>query len=299
MMTLAGIALALVAASGLAGQALFVRLGPREHGAAVAVVVTLAVNILVFVPVAAVLRYPDYGITPVSLAAFAGAGLAGPMLGRVCFFASVHRIGASRGEVVKSSTPLLATILAVLFLEEQLTGPHLAGIVLIVTGIALVARQRPTDDEGNVDVSVLGVTLALAGAFFFGVDPIFISTGLAEGTPRLVGLSIKVITGAAGFVVYFLLRRDSEVVATLRARSLSDVKWYVAAGLSGSLFLYAYYAALEVAQVVVVVPITYMSPLIVVAVSALLFQQRERVTVPVVVSSVLVIAGGILVTVFG
>lgn len=298
-MTLVGIALALVAASGLAGQALFVRLGPREHGASVAVVVTIAVNVFLFVPVAAVLWYPDYGITPVSLAAFAGAGLAGPMLGRVCFFASVHRIGASRGEVVKSSTPLLATLLAVLFLGEGLTGPHLAGIVLIVVGIALVARQRPTGDDGDVDVSLAGVTLALAGAFFFGIDPVFISTGLGEGTPRLVGLSIKVLTGATAFAVYLLLRRDSEVTAALRARSLDDLKWYVAAGVSGSLFLYAYYAALEVAQVVVVVPITYMSPLIVVGVSALLFRQRERVTVPLIVSSVLVIAGGILVTVFG
>ena len=298
MIDLLGVGFALLAASGLAGQALFVRLGPRQHGASVAVIVTIGVNLLMFVPVAAILWYPDYGITPVSIAAFAGAGIVGPVLGRLSFFASVHHIGASRGEVVKSSTPLLATLLAVLLLGERLTSPHLVGIVLIVAGIALVASQRSTD-EGDVDVSLTGVALALGGAFFFGVDPIFISTGLAEGTPRLVGLSIKVITGAAGFLGYLLLRRDAALAATLRSQSLYDLRWYVAAGVSGSVFLYAYYAALEVSRVVIAVPITYMSPLIVVGVSAVLFREREGVTPLLVVASLLVIAGGILVTVFG
>ena len=298
MVTTLGVGLALIAAIGLAGQALFVRLGPREHGTTIAVVITLVVNLVLFIPAAIVLTYPEYGITPVSLAAFAAAGLAGPMFGRICFFASIHRIGASRAEVVKASTPLVATLLAIVVLGERLTGLHFVGILLIVTGVAIVARKRPIDADA-VDVSLAGVTLALGGAFFFGLVPIFVSIGFQEGTPVLVGLSIKVVAASIAFFAYLLWKRDPALAASMRSHSLRDVRWYVVAGLAGTVFLYAYYAGLEIARVVVVVPIVYMSPLLVVAVSALFFVDRERVTKPLVISSILVISGGVLVTVFG
>lgn len=297
MVTAVGITLALVAAMGLAGQALFVRLGPREYGATIAVVITLVVNLVLFIPATAVIFYSDYGITRASLAAFAAAGLAGPMFGRIFFFASIHQIGASRAEVVKASTPLVATVLAIAVLGERLTELHFVGILLIVIGVAIVARSR--SDDAVADVSLSGVMLALAGAFFFGIVPIFVSIGFGEGTPVLVGLSIKTVTASVTYFGYLLWRRDPALAASMRSHSLVDVKWYIVAGLAGTVFLSAYYAGLQLARVVVVVPIVYMSPLLVVASAALFFSDREPVTIPLVVSSILVISGGVLVTVFG
>lgn len=46
----------------------------------------------------------------------------------------------------------------------------------------------------------------LAAALFLGIDPIFTKLGLAEGTPALVGVTIRIGAGATGFGLYLAWR---------------------------------------------------------------------------------------------
>lgn len=291
-----GIVLTLCAAFATALQVLCIRIGTTKGRSNDALVVVLACNIAVLVPLAAVSGYPDYGITGRSLLAFAAAGLVGTMLGRAFYYAGIKKVGASRAEPVKASMPLYATVVAVLVLGETLTTGHLVGILLIVGGVALVSRESARNPGAAVDGSLAALTLPLLGAICYGIEPVFAKIGFAAGTPVLTGLAIKTLTATVAFLGYLRWRGALPARASITNR---NARWFVGAGLANTGFLLAYYAALEITPVVLVVPIMQTSPLLVLALSAVFLRRLERVTWRLAAAACVVIAGAIVVTIAG
>jgi drug/metabolite transporter (DMT)-like permease len=290
-----GLALAILAALGLAGQALTVRFATRRNRSSDVLLVALVINAAVFVALAVALT-ADPVLTPTSLLAFVAAGIIPLMLGRAFYYAGIERIGASRAEPIKASMPLFATVLAFFVLGETVTGLQFGGIVLVVLGIALLSWESSgangTDGEGTPWV---GVSLPLVGAFLLGTDPIFAVIGFREQTPVLVGLAIKTVSATvawAGYVTW----RDS---VPLRNLDWDDRWWFLLVGLTSSGFLLAYYAGIAVSRVGLVVPIMQTSPLIVLAISAAFLRDVERVTPRLVVAASIVVVGAVGVTVGG
>lgn len=291
-----GIALAIGAAWFLAGQTLSIRLATRRGLANDVLVVVMLVNVVVLIPLALVLD-PNPTITPLSILAFGVAGLVGTMVGRAFFYAGIKRVGASRAEPIKASMPLHATIFAVILLGEQVTGPQLVGIVLMVGGIALVSWEGSSAERAaGTEIPWFGLSLPLIAAVFFGLEPIFANVGFDEGTSVLTGLAIKTIVALTTFVLY--LRWRSQLPHP-KGFSREELVWGAAAGLANTAFLLAYYAALEIARVGVVVPIMQTSPLIVIGVSALFLRQVETVTPRLLGAAGVIVGGGVLVTLGG
>lgn len=296
MVALAGVGFAVVAAFCLAGQALTVRLATREGRTAHVLLVVLAVNAAVFVPLAFLL-VPEPAPSRRAILAFAAAGLVSTMLGRACFYAGIKRVGASRAEPIKASMPLHATIFAVLLLGEPVSGPQAVGIALVVLGVALVSWEGSAADRlVGAGVPWVGLSLPFAGALLFSLEPIFATVGFREGTPILVGLAIKTAAAAAAFFAYLVATRDLPRPGALPGGTF---RWYVLAGVANSAFLLAYYAGLSVSRVGVVVPIMQTSPLVVLAVSAVFFRDLERVTPRLIAAAGVIVAGAIAVTVAG
>lgn len=113
-----GVELSLLTALCASGQALLARVGSQYGGVREGVLLNMLVNAVIFLPAALLIEYPDYGLTPVSVVAFASSGLGGTLLGRLFYFVSIKRIGAGRAEPLKDSMPLFATTVAVLILGE-------------------------------------------------------------------------------------------------------------------------------------------------------------------------------------
>jgi len=294
---LLGVALSAAVAVIVSVQVLLIRVGSQHGSIRQAVLLSIAVNILTFLPAAAILHYPDYGLTPVSLLSFTAAGFMGTFLGRVLYYDSINRIGAGRTEPLKSSMPLFATLIAVLVLEEALSMAHGIGIVCIVVGIAAISWETTSSGaERGEDVSVTALGLPLLAAVAFATEPNFVRVGYDEGTPILVGLTLKTLAAGIGFVGYLRYR------GTLRFDTLlgeAHTKWYVAAAVMNTLSVLGYYAALNVSRVVVVTPITQTSPLLVAILAYAFLSHLEHITWRLVSASVLVVVGAGIVTVFG
>ncbi len=296
MDTLAGVALAVLAAAGLAGQTLSIRLATRQGRSSDVLLVVMFVNLALFVPAAAVLESEPV-ITGRGVLAFAAAGIAGTMLGRAFFYAGIKRVGASRADPIKASMPLHATILAVVVLGEQVTALQFGGILVIIAGIALVTWEGSAADRTTgSDMPWFGLALPFAGAFFFGLEPIFASVGLGEDMSVVVGLAIKTIAAIITYVLFLRLRNELPTLVDVRT---ADLRWYVAAGFANTGFLVAYYVGLTVSTVGVVVPIMQTSPLLVIAVSAVLLRNVETVTPRLLAAAGVIVAGGITVTLAG
>lgn len=293
---LVGAGLALLAAAAVATATIAIRLGTARGRSADALVVVLAINSAILVPLALVLEYPDYGLTPESALAFLGAGVVGTLFGRGFHYASIERIGASRTEPIKASQPLHASLLAVVFLGEAVTGLHALGIVLITAGVALVVLTTSGESaSAPTDAGLGALALPFTAAFLFGIEPIFAKVGFAAGTPVLVGLSIKTVAAGVGFVAY-LAWTEGLNLATVRD---GDPRWYVVAGVANTLFLLSYYTGLELSTVTVVVPILQTSPVFVVALSAAFLQDLERVSWRLAAGTLVVVVGSVVVTLVG
>lgn len=295
-----GIVLAGLAATGFAGQFLCIRLGTDTGKVSDAVLVVLLSNVLLILPTIFIFHAPPYSelFTSLSVVSFAAAGIAGMFIARILMFTSIKRLGANLTSPVIASNALFATVFAVAFLGERPTLGHYIGIVLIVVGIAVVSWETATVTNTDQSIRQTGAKLLLpiAAAVCIGIEPIFVSTGLAEGTPVLPGLFVMASSATICFVGY-LVWTDSLDWIPIRS---SSTGWYTAAGVSTTIGFTAYFAALEIGSVALVMPLLQLTPLIVVVLSMLFLPQRlERVTWRVTASAAVVVIGATIVSVVG
>lgn len=290
-----GVGLALLAALGLTVQSLAVRVGTRAHTVSAVIAVIFAVNLLVLVPLAMAVGDPTAAMTPTAVVAFATSGVVGSLVARAAYFVGISRLGASRTEPLKALFPVVSVGLAVLLLGEGVSPAHLAGIALVLGGgIAVVVEARDSPVTGTARQFWLNLSFPLGAAVLLGVDPIVTKVGLAQGTPAIVGLAVRMVGGAAGFAGYLAWRRFRW--GTLPTVTLD--RWVLVAGLANTGYLLAYYAALARAPVAVVTPVLGTSTLLVVAGAAVFLQAEERVTWRLVAAA-LVVAGGVALVVQG
>jgi drug/metabolite transporter (DMT)-like permease len=291
-----GLALAVAAAVGWALQYVFIRLATdRESGTvADAMVVVLATNVVVVAPAVAVWFYPDYGLTPLAVAMFVAAGFAGSLIARITQFASTTTIGASRTAPVVSTTALFSAVFAVAFLGETLTLVHSAGIVLVVSGVAVISYDAARDgDDASLREAGAALVLPLVSALALGVEPVFLKIGLAEGPPPLVGLAIMSTSATIGYAAY---ARATHAVRLPDVRN-GPMALYVACGLGNTFALAGYFLALSLLPVVVVIPILQTAPMLVLVFSAAVLPRRlERVTPRLVAAAAVVVVGTTIVS---
>ncbi len=289
-----GVVFALLAAFSAGVSHILIRVG-TQHGKSIEVlVIVLLTNLAIFVPVAAIVAYPAYGLSLKSALAFAGSGIAGTILGRSFSYEGIKRIGASRSQTMVASQPLHAALIAAVVLGESVTAGHLVGILAIMAGVVMISRElRSTQASALAHVSRMSFLFPLGAAFFYGIEPIFAKIGLIEGTSVYVGLAIKTMIAAVILCLYLWGRRQ---LPSRSDFSRLNLRWYIGAGLFNSLFLLAYFRALEVAPVVLVVPIIQIIPLVVIGLSFLFLKRLEVITWKLVAAATIVVAGAIIVT---
>ena len=142
---LIGIALALLAAGGWASASIFARLGLQHVRNTTGTMVSMVAGLAVVGAVA----IPFYGdrIPALPLAAFGWFALLGLLnfpLGRFFSYTAMHLAGVARASPIVSTSPLWATIIAIIILNEAPTPLTLVGAVAIVGGLALIMSERTT-----------------------------------------------------------------------------------------------------------------------------------------------------------
>jgi drug/metabolite transporter (DMT)-like permease len=230
-------------------------------------------------------------LTPRSVAWFGAAGLIHFLVGWTLFARSQQHIGPSRTASILSVHPVMAAVAAWIVLSEALRPATWIGVVAVTAGVAVVASsRRPAHGPASTNPA-----LALAATACFSLSPIFVRFGL-EGFPHpLVGL-------AAGMAVTAPVLAVVARLATRRwVRPTGETwPWLLLGGLMAATAFTAQWTAYTLIPVGAAVAIQQLNtPVVLFAGPNLLRAPSERITPHLLVGTILIVAGAVVVALFG
>src|SRR5262245_38084482 len=117
---------------------------------------------------------------------FVAAGIFAPGIGRTLSYIGIERIGVARSVPIANSSPIFASIFAVVFLAETWHLQNVIGTLLVISGVILLSMAKPAEGEWRK----LDVIYPLIGALAFGTSTTLRKTGLGFIETPLLGAAI-------------------------------------------------------------------------------------------------------------
>jgi len=143
---------------------------------------------------------PDFGLLVLS-------GLAGLTLADSCLLLGFQVVGTRVSNLLMSGAPILGALGGWILLDEHLSARGWGGMAVALSGLALVMSDRGSRVGLRGRRLLWGLLLGLGAASGQAAGAILAKPAL-ERVPTLEVTQIRVGTGAAGLLLYGLLRRD-------------------------------------------------------------------------------------------
>jgi drug/metabolite transporter (DMT)-like permease len=125
----------------------FIVKGAYSHMSAIATSITsIAAAALMTLPFG-LLTLPDHTPSLRAVLAVIALGVLGTALAFVIFYRLIAEIGAGRASLVSYLAPGIALFYGALFLDERITVAAVAGLALILGGVALASRRATAPAE--------------------------------------------------------------------------------------------------------------------------------------------------------
>lgn len=225
---------------------------------------------------------------------FAAAGVVHFFVGWTLLALSQQRIGASRTGAVLASTPLIASVLAALVLDEALGAITWLGVLLVTAGVALLSLRG-----GIPGVAQTVPWFALAAAASWATSPLFIRKGLEGLGAPLVGVAVGLLAAAVSYAIFFAVRgqitQDPTGLANRAVRS-----WIVIAGVVVAAAIAAQWTAFDLAPIGVGYALMQLAaPVVIVAAPLIVGGEMERVTPVLILAVTAIVSGSVIVAITG
>lgn len=228
----------------------------------------------------------------VSYLYYAGAGLVHFFVGWTCLSLSQQKAGAAVTGAVAGSAPLLGAVLAALVLGEPLTLVMLAGLSLVVTGLAVLSLR------GGGAPSLRAVPwFAVATALTWAASPLFIRRGLEGLDSPLLGVTIGIISSTLAYGVALGATRSRRMGGPIPKAAW---RWVVTGGALVSFCIAVQWIAFDIVAVAVGVTLNQLAvPTVIIAAPLLVGGARERPSPPLIGGATAVLGGSLLVVLSG
>lgn len=256
----------------------FRRGGTMAVGLVVGQVCTVALNLALL----SVMDPELARLTPLALVAFIAGGLAGTAIGRRWAYESINLLGPSRSTTIRSSSPVVTTLLAIVLLQEDVGPGRWAAILAVVAGAAMVSWAP---GEGRRTWLGRGVAYSVLAAAIYGIRPLVVKAGLDEANVPLAAALI----GSSAALVYTLLFENRAQLQGLRLDAA--FRWFFASGMLQAVGITALTFGLSGGDASVIYSLTASAPLFTLLFTWLAMRNVERITPLVIAGTVLTVAG--------
>lgn len=185
------------------------------------------------------------------------AGILHFVAGRYCNYRAINALGGNLSALVQQTSLLFSLGLAIAFLGESLTPLRLFGIVLVVTGPAMMLRRRGPGVATPGSFSpryAEGYVFSLLSAVAYGVSPVLVRAAVwdVDLSASLAGGLVSY--GAATVVLAPLLLRPA-TWRHVRSMETETGRWFTVAGVFVCASQMMRYMALALVPVTVVTPL--------------------------------------------
>jgi uncharacterized membrane protein len=218
---------------------------------------------------------------------FIVAGVFAPGLGRTLNFVGIERIGVPRAVPIVNSSPIFASIFAVLFLGEVWVLQNIVGTTLVILGVVTLSSIKPAHGQWRK----MDVIYPVLGAISFGISANLRRGGLLVADVPIMAAAVTT-SAAFLFAIGLLQAKGGRRSLLIPRRSLA---WYLAAGLFNTTASLLTFFALSSGKVVIVEPLIASNPVLSLILTAVFLRDLEVISVRVVVGALCTVAGSILV----
>ena len=223
-------------------------------------------------------------------------------IGRLLNYKAIRLAGVAPATSISGSSPLVAAVLATVFLHERITLPVVLGIAAVVVGLALVmgdswaasgrgVAPSPGRDmlsgppQRSRGMTVIGLLCAVGAAVGYGASHT-IARYVTASLPAPITATYALLFGAMLLLGMSLHRLPVDFQTSRPALAKMAI-----AGVFSSFGLFFMYMALARAPVVLVSPLVALYPLVAMGLTHLFLQRLERVTVRMMLGGALAALG--------
>ncbi len=203
----------------------------------------------------------------------------------LCYFKALQLGNVNKVTPIDKSSTILTMILAMIFLNEQITVLKIISIILIGIGTYMMIEKRKDDKVANDNKWLF---FAIGSAVFASLTSILGKVGI-EGVESNLGTAIRtIVVLAMAWIVVFITKKQTEIKNIDR----KSWKFLILSGLTTGLSWLCYYKALQNGQASIVVPIDKLSILITIAFSY--FYLKEKLNKKSLIGLIGIVVGTLL-----
>ena len=229
-----------------------------------------------------------YWLTPAALL-FAVVGLFKPSVSANASMLGVHYLGPTPTSTLAASSPLFAAAIGVMFFDERLTLPIIIGTFAIMAGSVTLAQNGSGQAQRTWPLWALGLPLlaALVRASGDGVTKFAMLDLPSPYFAGLVSFSVSLIVAMS----FYGVRHRTLPRMGIRY----GTGWYFLAGTINAISVFCLNKALQLGDLIVVVPIVSASPILTLLISVL-FIRRENINRYSILAVFLVVPGVVIIS---
>ena len=219
---------------------------------------------------------------------FAIVGIIAPGSSQGLFVSSIGSIGPARTSILIGTSPVFSVLLAVIFLDESWKTTIMIGTLLTVLGSALISWEK------GIRFRQVGIVFAIATSLTFAIRDV-VARHFNVGTDVSSWWSGTIVLISASITLWiFVSIKFGPIWKTQTRKALPE---FIPSGIMIGIALPLLLEALNRGAVNIVAPLALASQNIaIVILSGWFFGSRERTT-QVIMAMVLILIGGIVVTV--
>ena len=229
-----------------------------------------------------------YWLAPAALL-FAAVGLFKPAVSANASMLGVHYLGPTPTSTLSASSPLFAAAFGVMFFDERLTLPIIIGTFAIMAGSVTLAQNGSGQSQRTWPLWALGLPLlaALVRASGDGVTKFAMLDLPSPYFAGLVSFSVSLIVATS----FYGVRHRTLPRMGIRY----GTGWYFLAGTINAISVFCLNKALQLGDLIVVVPIVSASPILTLFISVL-FIRRENINRYSILAVFLVVPGVVIIS---
>jgi drug/metabolite transporter (DMT)-like permease len=241
---------------------------------------------------------------------FVLAGVFSTYLGRWFFFEAVVQLGAAKASLFQVSSPGFAALIAWIFMGESLSAAGLAGIVLTMAGLMLIAyvpglfNRAAAPGQANVGrgagaslfsgIRGSKLVLGMGGSVAYAIGTVLRGAGIRSWNEPLLGAFLG---AATGLLLHAALSGDMRTVASrMRAADPRGVRMFVMSGILTISAQICSIWSLRYLEVSLSNLISLCTPLLVIPGGYFLFKEKDKISLRSCLGGAMAIVGvGILI----